>query len=833
MMESFCTRHKRTFVWAVSTILLISFLGLDVAVATSFAQDSESVEKAGKSAPVVPELEPVVVTGTTEVDASGKSSYDKDTILALPSGNGNVGDLLKFMPGVQAADASNTSFQGGDIIPPLLSISGGRPYQNNFLIDGMGNNSLIDPIEDNPHKIDRLPGHPEEIFLNARLVKSVTVYDNNIPVRFGGFTGGVVDVETIDPADRPGGTVHYKTTRDEWTEFHVAPSDQAAFDQSTTYFRQPEFTKHLGGFDLSLPTGTASGFLLSYQFVYSEIPLVFLDTKRDQTRLNQNFLLKFVSKPTLTDKITLQMIYSPYEAGYFVKDTRNGDFTLKGGGVSLLANYEMAVGDGTLDLRVGARRSENSRKAPKDYFYWANSTNKNWGSLIGSSFSKEGGFGDLDILQDSYEANVDWLSGVIRAGNIFHQLSAGLHLLHTRGTYDRDETSYSYRTSVTIVPTVPPDPLSGCGTDTVACVPAEQYLSKRSIYGESHTQANLNRYAFYLEDLINISRLELRPGVRVSYDDLMENVDVAPRLAATYDLFGNGRSKLIGGWNRYYGDTLLLYKLREGIARFASQTRVTVIDNDIEWGVPVRVPTTDQFSELKTPLVDEIVAGFEQYMWGGVAGFRYVRRDGKDEFAKEKDPVGTIGVRYTRLNNNGKSHYESYRLSWERHWPTQFLNMNVSYNKSTSTNGDYDDSLLLDDLDEMIWYDGKLLYPDELPQDGFNRHLVASLLYSVDMLKGFRFTNTTHFRSGYRNIEDGGGDELVNGIPYPKYEEVKRPSSTIFDWRIDWVPPAIPERALTLTLEIYNLLNKRTYVGAATDRYELGRQFWVGAEYKF
>ncbi len=107
------------------------------------------------------------------------------------------------------------------------------------------------------------------------------------------------------------------------------------------------------------------------------------------------------------------------------------------------------------------------------------------------------------------------------------------------------------------------------------------------------------------------------------------------------------------------------------------------------------------------------------------------------------------------------------------------------------------------------------------------------MLYSVDMPKGFRFTNTTHFRSGYRNIEDTGEPESVNGAEYPKYEEVKRPSSTIFDWRFDWVPPAIPERALTLTLEIFNLFNKRTYVGAATDRYVLGRLFWAGVEYRF
>gem|GEM_PF-426840 len=785
---------------------------------------------ADQLADAVTVLAPVVVVGSVTSDTIGKNVFDREQISTLPTGDGNVEDLLKFMPGVQAADASNTSFAAGEILPPLLSISGGRPYQNNFLIDGMGNNSLIDPAYENPHALDRLPGHPEELFLNAHLIKAVTVFDNNIPVRYGGFTGGVVDIETIDPAAEVSGALYYKTTRDAWTKFHVSPANQAAFEGSSTYYRQPHFTKHNGGFDLSLPISPSAGLLFSYQVVYSEIPLVFLNTQKDQQRLNENYLLKFVAKPTAAEKFTLQGIYSPYKGDYFTKDTLNSDFTLKGGGGSLLAGYQKKIGEGLLDLKAGVRRSENSREAPKDYLTWTNSPSKNWGTLIGSTTSKEGGFGNLDIVQDSYEVNVDWLSGPLKSGALSHTLNFGSQWLLAQGSYDRDEPSYSYRTSV---PTVPPDPATVCGGDFVACVPGEQYLRLRSVYGVSHAQAKINKYAFYFDDLLTLGRFELRPGVRISYDDLMENLDVAPRVSGSIDLTGSGRSKLIAGWSRYYGDTLLTYKLREKIPYLETQSRSSVIDNNVEWTTLSRVLFVDRFSKLKTPYTDEIVAGFDQILFGGTAGFRYVRRDGKDEFALEKDPFVSGVVRYAQLNNNGQSHYESYRLSFERQWLTQFLSLNVAYDQSTSTHGDYTDILLDTDLDRQIWYKGALYSPDEMPRNDYNRPWVASLLYTAKLPAGFVFTNTTHFRDGYRSIENSGDTVDVGGTLYDKYVEISRPSSTIFDWKIDWTPPAIPVQALTLTLEIFNLFDKKTYVGAATDEYELGRQFWLGGSYSF
>ncbi len=816
MMEPESTHNSR----GLAVRLLLVFLLLHGGVPPVAADE----------VPAVPAIEPVVVTGTVASDVSGMSVLGKKQIATLPAGDGNVGDLVKLMPGVQISDSANTSFKGGEITPPLLSISGGRPYQNNFRIDGMGNNSLIDPIEDNPHKFDRLPGHPEEIFLNSRLVQTATVYDHNVPARFGGFSGGVVDIETIDPADEFSGAVYYKTTRDTWTEFHIDPDEQNDFVQSATYVRQPVFRKHSGGFDVSAPLAAETGLLLSYQFLYSEIPLVFLNEKTDQRRFSQNLLAKLVHEPTETDRFSLQAIYSPYEGRYFTKDTLRGDFTIKGGGMSLSGGYEKKTRVGSFEFAAGVRTSENSRDAEKDFFTWTNSPSKNWGSLVGSSTSKEGGFGDIDIIQDSLEATIDYSSPKFESGDGSHVVSAGLAFLSTRGRYDRHQTSYSYRTSV---PSSPPEPATACGADTVACLPAEQYLRRRSVYGESHSSAELNQFAFYLEDLFRFRRMEIRPGVRLSQDDLMDNFNVEPRLAGAYDLFGDGETKFVGGWNRYYGRTLLTYKLREGIALQELQSRTTVVDNTSEWTTTSTILAGDQFSRLKTPFVDEIVAGIDHYVWGGTASLRYLQRDGEDEFARERDPFVSGVIRYARLNNNGKSHYESCRFSWERQWQSQFLGFNITYEKATTTHGDYDDTLLVDDLDDQVWFDGGLIYRDELPREDYNRPWEASLLYSVSFPGDVTFSNVTHFRDGYKNIEDSGSQIDVGGTFYDVYAEFNRSSSTIFDWRVDWIPTVVPGKSLTLTLEVFNVFDKKVFVGGADDEYELGRQFWLGAEYRF
>jgi len=780
-----------------------------------------------------PVLEPVVVVGTVKVEATGTGSFDKEQIAAIPTSDSSAEELTRLLPGVQISDDSNPSFRGGEILPPRISIAGGRPYENNFLIDGMGNNSLLDPLEDNPNLIDTLPGHPQEIFLNSALVQNVAVYDNNIPARYGNFSGGVVSVETIDPATTFSGLVSYRTTRSDWTKFHIDNADREEFNTSTTYFRQPEFTKHDTGFLVNVPVTETTAILASYQLLYSEIPITVVAQPFRQERKSENVLLKLVSQPTANNKITAQIIYNPYNGAYNTKDTLHSEFNIAGGGTAGKIGYQHFFETGQFAADLGYRVSENSRSAPLHYFSWSNSASKDWGVLLDSRFSKEGGFGSLETNQKTFELNLDWMSTPIETVFGVHHFNLGLNGSRVEGEYDRAQDTYSFNTSVPPrldPPALVSDPTITCLPGDPACIPGEQFLTRRIVFPAGYAKVNVGSLAGYAEDIWLTGRVEVRPGVRVSYDDFLKNTNIAPRFTGTVDLFGDGSSKLIGGWNRYYSQPLLTYKLREGVSPSRSESRV---DNLSPWILSSSSTSRTEFSELETPYSDEIVAGLIQQVLGGTLDLRYVHRENRDQLASERDPLGTLPFRYYRLNNNGRSEYDSLRLKWERHWEKQFLMFNVTYQESTATNENYDEALENVDLQAQIWYKGDLLYPDELPRSDYNRPWVANLIYSVVLPHGFQFTNVANYRRGYENIQPNGEIINVGGAEYDIYADFSLPSSLVFDWKIDWTPPQIAEEPLTLSVEIFNVFNEKATVGETIDEYELGRQFWLGLEYRF
>ncbi len=176
--------------------------------------------------------------------------------------------------------------------------------------------------------------------------------------------------------------------------------------------------------------------------------------------------------------------------------------------------------------------------------------------------------GDLEQTQQTVQLRSALVLEPLRSGPLAHEIEAGLEFAWVEGTFDRPRALYAY-----LGARIDPDVV--CGGDTVACVDEEQYFSQRRIWDAGSVSARMQQYDLFLEDRLSAGRLTLRPGIRLAYDDFMQNLNLAPRLAATYDLAGNGRTLLIGGWNRYYGRTLLTYKLREAQSPFRSETRST------------------------------------------------------------------------------------------------------------------------------------------------------------------------------------------------------------------------------------------------------------------
>jgi hypothetical protein len=250
-------------------------------------------------------------------------------------------------------------------LPPQVSISGGKVFENNFTIDGISNNSLLDPAGATaPVNHNDLPGHAQELFLDASLVEKITVYDSNVSARFSNFKGGVVDAETISPRPWLSGKLFYRTTRDEWTSFHIDPENEEDFLNSTTYNNQPKFHKHHAGMDLHIPLSPRLLTVSSYRLLHSRIPLKQDGQTKTQERRQENFLFKTVFQASDQLDIDLLWTYTPYRGDYFVGGYRDSDFTLDGGGHLFSVSCHSRLPLGILDIQAAYRSSENSRRAP-------------------------------------------------------------------------------------------------------------------------------------------------------------------------------------------------------------------------------------------------------------------------------------------------------------------------------------------------------------------------------------------------------------------------------------------------------------------------------------
>ncbi|MCD6526874.1 MAG: TonB-dependent receptor plug domain-containing protein, partial [Desulfuromonas sp.] len=478
-------------------------------------------------APLVTESLPeITVVDSAAVTTPGKSVLDRKTLQALPQGDGAITDLLKVLSGIQFSESDNSSLTGGEILPAEISISGGRVYDNNFMIDGVGNNSLLDPTSANPDSTSLVPGHSQELFLDASLIDTISIHRSNISARYSGFSGGVIDIETRDPSGSFSGEITGRTTRSEWTSFHVDCDEEEDFIFSEEADRQPEFRKYYGNASVNVPLSETMGVLLSYSRTYSQIPLWNFGEKEKQYRDMENHFIKYLYRPT--DKTTLRLTYlsTPYEGEYFRDDVKNSSYSIEGGGWSISANLEHQFSFARAEFIVGWKQSENNRMAPQNYFIYRNTDSADWGGI----YSKKGGYGDIEKEQKTLTLASHLEFEPVRTGWIEHEWIAGLTVERVKGAEERTERTTNYNAWVADEDVV-------CSDGTLDCIAGEQFAWYKTIYPEYDSDAELTTVIAYLEDSIGWQRLTWRPGVNLSYNDLNKNMDYAWRNTLFFDLF--------------------------------------------------------------------------------------------------------------------------------------------------------------------------------------------------------------------------------------------------------------------------------------------------------
>jgi hypothetical protein len=777
-------------------------------------------------------------------DGTGSGSYrfDRDYLERFGGLGGSLEGVLQLVPNLQFGEGALSPDALSDLRPESYSISGGRAYENQILLDGMSISNRIDPSADNPNAIGNVPGHEQSQFIDSRLIGEMRVFDTNVPAAYGDFTGGVVDMETRRAGPEPEGSVSYGTTRSDWVSYRTFTED---WDPSTGGLppeppSEPEFRRERITFDYSTPVGEASGLVVGLSQQESKTPLISLGKTRSQQQLNRNGMLKFSTPLGADSFLDVQGTYAPFRSEQLIKDARSSAFTVTGGGMGLNAKVETIGVTMDQTWELGLNYSENSRRAPKDFFNWANTRSRDWGRRADVGTSREGGFGDLDKYQAS--ATGKWQAETVRGrwGPVGVRHRFGTNLSHSRYRFHRDETLFVFQDAKV-------NSQVQCRSRTYDCVQEEQYFSTRKVYPADDVEVALNEGSLFGETTFSYRYLTATVGLRYSYDDFLRNHDLAYRTRATLDFFGDRSTVLRLGFNRYYGAPLLTYKLREAREPYHTEYRGTQQNVVEEWERGSGQGNYRYvFEDLDTPYSDERMIGLEQNLLGGRLRFQVVQRNNRDEFARTTTPVQPDGYRHYRMTNQGGSDYLGISASWFAEFGATRLTLSTTYSETTTTNATYDDPVEGTQASEFIYYDGERIRYGQLDilRENFARPWVANVGLSHRFGDRLTLSLNNRYRSRYTNIVPSGetrqGRQVPNdsgGTTYEQlevYEDVQRPATVISDLKVTYSQPIVASHTIIAQVQVNNLFDQRTHtVLEGQSGVETGRNFWVNLRYGF
>ncbi|MGE4518196.1 MAG: TonB-dependent receptor plug domain-containing protein [Desulfobacteraceae bacterium] len=788
-------------------------------------------------------LPEVVVTESDQMKNTGNSEIKKDLIDKIPVSNSSVTEILKLKPSVRFSNEENSPLTSGEILPEDISISGGRFYDNSFILDGLNISSFLDPASGTPRSITEVPGYSTMIFTDPDILESIKIYENDIPAKYGGFTGGVISSKTKSPSQDFKGRLKFLTTRSEWTSFNFKGELKKDFKSSNSEKMQPDFEKYESSLILEGPMTENLGYILSMENNYSQIPLYHLGTTKNQERELSSFFFKLEHSDLIGKSSEMSLNYTPYKANYFMPDAKDSDFTLSGGGLNFTAKNSFSLESSDLDITAGYSKSIYDREANTHWYKWSAFKSKDFGLLAGNTVSTEGGFGDIEKNEQSFSLNADmefYKKNIYK--NIFHRPSAGFFYTWASGTETREKTTYSYSAAVTDNPdfTAP--------INDPASIPGEQYLSKRLVYFPYSGEQSLNHFGFYMEELLFLNRFSLRTGLRVSRDDFLENTNISPRVTFTYDILENKNLTFHAGYNRYYSHGFLQHKLKEARkSAYRIEWRTTYENQLTDWMEDSQSPAGYyRYSNLDTPYADEYSTGLKAKIFGTDLHLKYIKKYFEDEFATGYG-YREDGKKIYEYNNSGKSEYECVSFTAEKSRENDYaVIFNLSWQDRTSFIESYNSSSDEETESELVYYEGEVMFRDKMPAADYNQPLTANLLLYKRLFTDLHLSLLIKYVKDYNIISPTGDyyeaivDETINpvtGEPYkdeiPIYENKKKDS--VFTCDLKSEVPVFSHRRYkaNLLFSVLNIFNN-TNTPSSSDTVPIaGRQFYAGMKFDF
>lgn len=820
-------------------------------VANAWAQDGQTntqdsqVTSPATEAPRVQTVPQATVSATT--DDFGVLSLSAQDLANTPSATGTITDALRSASFVQIDATSRSGAQGGEITPPAISIRGSRPYENNFTINGIANNNLINAgAWDSTTAFGTIPtGDAQSLLLQTDLLSSLTVYSENISAQYGDFTGGVVSAQVRDAAtDRWHAKVWFEHTRDSWAHQYFVPSQEDNDTPTVTDGLQKEFARYTSGVTLDGPLMDGRlGALVSYQQSYSRIPVYSAYGTQTEKHVGErrldNLLIKLNTDANEPFYVAGQVLYTPYRATLYAPVNKNGQYDLLGGGWNFTLNTRADLKVGRLQTDVGYSTQTVSRDAGSNASYqWLSmpdgktpSKYANWST---GKYANEGLLGDYD--QDQQTLNLKSVLDLqtVTVGKTSHSFKTGVDVAYTRAHSESEGyTSYSSAKASSTV--------TGQIADGV--VANEQYLSTKIVAPQYDRSVDYTTAAFFIEDNLNYERLNLRPGLRLSYDSITGDVNWAPRLAGTVDVLNDGRYEINFGANRYYGSQVLTNALMASV----SSLRYTRSETDgalSDWSTSSQSSATYRdFGQLDSPYTNELVLGAGMHLPSqGFIHLEAVTRQYKDQL-RLQSVTNRPGYNY-EMNNSGQSAYRGITLTYEQNlnlgrWGQHHGHVGITYSKLTGNSTNWLNSwsesvgnIVVDP--DWIYLDGVRQLRSDLPANNFNSDWVLTYQHDASFWDDrLRLNLLLRWESPADRLVQGTNIKGEDGKTYQSYTRVANQALFNADFQVGYDFFKWGQTTMTLNAQVLNVFDNRNFINVSTSStssgtYAMGRQFFLG-----
>ena len=841
------------------------------------------------------EIERITVKGQyigIEVpEVIGRAYLDRNFIEATPKGNGDINELIALLPGVQLSEDHYSIDNLAEISAPEISISGAKPWQTGFMIDGMNYNNRLDPASASRigASENEVSGGVQSMNINSQIVESITVYDHNIPADFGDFSGGVVDAETISPFSTDTRvSFGIRGNRSDWGEYHIIDNDESDDTaEGKEDLAPPIYEKTNIDFLIQKKLNDKHAILMSMSYLKSDISDISLSAQKVESRENINALLKYSYRDGWVDSLDLSVMYAPYTSDSYLKDVLNSDYQVEGGSIGFTANLAEETRFGHFSSEFNMSQSDNNRTGPAHYYIWLQAKGKEWGQLADQSVdstpvSEYGGYGNLDITQTSFNWRNTLTLERKKWGNTEHAIRVGAELNHQNYERTRQQNYYKYDSPIQYSST---NAQLNCSGYTLDCVEQSfyvdldtlaeqlggsidfnnpehllaysnnvattaQYFNSRLVTPRENIDVSLNKAALYATDVITWKQFDFHLGVRYDYDEFFKNHNIAPRFSMGYDVFNDGNTLMTAGLNRYYDAGLLGYKIKEQ-QKFAYREYRPIQSGYLQAWLPSSYTGNFRYiyDDVKSPYDDEVALGLRHATESfGNFAVKYVHRDKKDQLSRnEETNLKNDGYQYITIYNNGTGESERYSLSWDAKFGDHSIWANASYSQNSESNSDYTATPDNTPIETLVYYEGELMSLSELDtlKANFGRPVTANFGWNTNWTDTFSTGLTATYSGSYTTAIKSSSDQQIGigsecttceavEIFVPKYEAHTFDSRIMFALSSRWNYQISQSQSVEFRLDVSNLFNARSHaITEGNSGIEPGRMFWLGVSYNY